>query len=271
MKIYDTFLFGGGPGDLDLLECRLYELDPSPIYRFVIVEADRDNQGHPKPLYYADNRERFAAWNDRIIYVLVRDLPNAKDTSPWDREKAQREATRRGLRLATAEDLILHGDVDEIPTVSAINRARNVRRAVFRMRCAVFAVDWELPYHWDGTVALPFALVNSFWNMRLSRDQHMLTPLPASGWHLTWLGGSLAINRKLQTYCHTEMTPYIERGLQTDQFYGRGVFWGHGQGDVQLLSVDVDETWPKWIYERKCPPIWFRRRGEDYVDESGYG
>jgi Glycosyltransferase family 17 len=267
VKIYDTFLFND---ELDLLRCRLEELDKSPVYRFVIVEANKDNQGHPKPLHFQEHRDEFAPWLDRITPVPVMDMPKldkTKDRWPFASEYHMREATFRGLRTAQGDDLVLHGDVDEIPSLSGIQRARTWGGGIFRMRCAVFAVDWELPWRWDGIVGLPFRHITSFEAMRNHRfDQRasgrFLHYLPASGWHLTWLGGPEAIRAKLMNYCHLEMTDYILRGLETNQFYERGIFWGHGNGDTQLIPVDVDRTWPKYVYERRCPEIWFRPRGD---------
>ena len=54
-KAWDAFLFCN---ELDLLEARLTELD-SAVYRHVLVEAPVTFQGDPKPLWYAENKERF--------------------------------------------------------------------------------------------------------------------------------------------------------------------------------------------------------------------
>jgi len=44
MRIYDTFLFSG---EMDMLECRLYELQDTDVYRHVIIEAGVTFQGRP--------------------------------------------------------------------------------------------------------------------------------------------------------------------------------------------------------------------------------
>ena len=71
-RIVDTFPFAGSPTELLLLECRLTELYDT-VDAFVIVEAEVDHQDHPKPLNYLDNVDRFAAWKDKIVYVLAND------------------------------------------------------------------------------------------------------------------------------------------------------------------------------------------------------
>lgn len=55
--IIDCFTFFN---ELDVLEIRLRELD-GVVDRFVLVEATLTHQGKPKPLLYAENKERFAA------------------------------------------------------------------------------------------------------------------------------------------------------------------------------------------------------------------
>ena len=90
MRVFDTFLFCD---ELDLLEVRLLELHDH-VYRFVLVESPLTFQGNPKPLYYADNKERFATYADKIIHVIA-DLDSLGEGMA--REHAQRNATWQGL------------------------------------------------------------------------------------------------------------------------------------------------------------------------------
>lgn len=260
MKIFDTFIFGGHGVELDLLECRLIELDQSLVYRHVIAEATMDHQGRPKQLVFPHHLDRFSPWHDKIVYVSTGDLPGP---SPWTRIDAQRERLHQGLSLAGPEDIILHSDLDEIMTPEGIREAAGHPEGIrFSQRCAVFAVDWQLPWPWELPVAMRADSVGSFTALRGDRGYKQPLPLTSvgAGWHLSWLGGPSAIKAKMDAYCHNEMDAYITRGLAEGQFYERGIFWGHGGGDTQLLAVDVDDSWPRWIYERKCPSTWFRPR-----------
>src|ERR1700734_2749698 len=119
-RIFDTFLYNG---EADVLECRLTELDDQPVYRFVIIEANVDHRGRPKPQHYLEQKERFAPWADRIIHVTA----DVGDPAPgesvwqqpaWEREHRQREATWQALTDADPEDPVLHGDGDEVPAVA---------------------------------------------------------------------------------------------------------------------------------------------------------
>lgn len=61
--LYDTFLFFN---EFSLLAIRLHELN-TIVDRFVLVEATRTHSNKPKPLFYAENKERYAAFHDKII------------------------------------------------------------------------------------------------------------------------------------------------------------------------------------------------------------
>ena len=122
-RIIDAFPYNN---EADILECRLTELYDA-VDAFVLVEADVDHQDHPKPYHYLENAERFAPWADKIVPVQAKGLPTlTENPDPWAREHAQREFIGVGLGVldATAEDIVLQSDVDEIPTALA---ARNVR------------------------------------------------------------------------------------------------------------------------------------------------
>jgi hypothetical protein len=67
MKIYNTFPFFN---ELDLLEIRLNELYDVVDY-FVIIEGERTHQNEPKPLYYQENKERYAKFQDKIIHLVL--------------------------------------------------------------------------------------------------------------------------------------------------------------------------------------------------------
>jgi len=261
--IVDTFPFNN---ELDILEMRLTELQEA-VDHFVIVEATVDHQDHPKPLWFADHRERFAPWADKITHVIADRLPtHAENNDPWAREHAQREWIGDGLaRLdLSGQDIILQSDVDEIPRAIF---ARNVRPAagmlVFGMRFHCFAIDWQHPELWHGTVAASVAtLVKLPAGKRFAfqRDNRMRAQMPAhmtdAGWHFSWLGGRDASLAKLNSFCHPEIAERTESWLQDETFWREGY---HVDGKKQT-PVEVDGSWPLWIREGHAPQQWFRPR-----------
>lgn len=249
--IYDTFMFND---ELDMLECRLTELQDVPDLQHVLVESLHDHRGRHKLLYFADNRGRFAAWADRVLHVIARALPDSPD--PWVRENAQREYAGAALRDVSSDDVILHGDVDEIPTVEALTWAVGDLQepAVLRMRLCNYAADWLYPEPWNGTIAARPGHVASFSSLRAQRNS--LPHVPGAGSHLSWMGGTEAHQRKLACHCHLEMTQAEHDLIASGRAYWEGM---HHSG-VQMAGVDVDETWPAWVWKRQCPLSWFRPR-----------
>lgn len=260
--IFDVFMMND---ELDILEMRLTELQEIGNLRHVLIEAHIDHQGHAKPLFYAENRERFSAWNDRIIHVIADGLPSAEQNpDPWSREHGQREYARLGLKEAGPGDIVLHGDLDEIPRAWAAMHDPGAGITGTSMRDHAFAVDWLGPEPFRGTVITRRGNIGSFAALRYTRNSVPL--LPDAGWHLNCLGGPEAIRKKLYSFCHLEMKDMLTEGIDGGYFYERGLIWGPPPdlklGTVKLKAVDVDDSWPRYIREGKAPASWYRPRGE---------
>lgn len=255
MRVFDAFMLHD---ELDMLECRLTELERA-VDRFIVVEANVTHQDGPKPSYLGDNWERFAPWHDRIIRVWATGLPTVHDDAdPWAREHAQREWIWEGLKAVDAEpdDIVLQSDVDEIPTAVAARNVRPQGFTAFDMSMCCFAVDWQHPDRWRGTVAAKVRNVGSFGAMRDARN--VAPGLQNAGWHFSWLGGSEANLKKLNSFCHPEVADRIHAGLESgNAFLTRGF---HVDGH-KMIPVEVDKTWPKWIAQGKAPASWYRPRG----------
>jgi hypothetical protein len=260
VKVFDTFLFGD---ELDMLQCRLEELE-GKVHWHVLVESSLDHSGTPKPLYYQRNKERFAQWNDRIIHVVA-DLPSYRETrEPWDREHAQREAIRQGLADADLDDVVLLCDVDEIPSDKALWFEPEEFTAL-NMRIGQFAVDWVWPEESRIAVMARYRHLATvpLWLARNNGPRGQMPLLGGAGWHFTWLGGPKAIARKAEQFCHLELQGMILDGNDAGWWYEQGRTW-HGSDAYpppptgRLQPAEVDETWPAYIYERRCPPEWFR-------------
>ena len=70
-KIIDCFTFFN---ELDLLKFRLAELYDK-VDHFILIESTKTFTGQVKPLYYSLNKDEFEKWNDKIIHVVVTDMP----------------------------------------------------------------------------------------------------------------------------------------------------------------------------------------------------
>jgi hypothetical protein len=120
-KIFDCFIFYN---EIEILKLRLHELYNSIDY-FVICESTVTFRGKPKPLFFREQRHQFGQFMDKIIHIVVEDMPAVSteagstvvgdhDQTVWGREHYQRNAIKRGLDRASLEDIVIISDCDEI-------------------------------------------------------------------------------------------------------------------------------------------------------------
>lgn len=247
-------------GEFDMLRCRLETMDGWDVMH-VLVESPRTHRDVPKPLYWQQRQDEFAQWADRILYIAV-DLPQPY---PWAREHAQRNAAWPAINgRARNEDTVLISDLDEIPSPALLDWAGPDVAAV-RMRTCLFAVDWEVP---QEHLPPQCVIAEAGWLRRQAaggrllaevRDaRHMYPVLEGGGTHLSWIGGPDAQREKLETAtCHTELLGTVEGDL-----IAAGERWRSSEdgGGLPVVAVDVNESWPAYVYERRCPASWFRPR-----------
>jgi hypothetical protein len=201
-----------------LLDYRLRLLDPV-VDHFVVIEATRTHTGEPKPAYFAENASRWAQYSGKIRHVVVHDMP--EDASPWALERYQRSGVKRGLDGVRPTDIVMVGDVDEVPDPAVIQTMKATLRQPARivMRHFIFAANFELPDAWtDGTMA---ARGNQLADPRMAvlmGDPDALWTaenadvIPAAGCHLSFLGGQDAVAAKLRATPHQEFAvPALRR------------------------------------------------------------
>jgi tetratricopeptide (TPR) repeat protein/glycosyltransferase involved in cell wall biosynthesis len=265
-RIFDCFQFYN---ELDLLEARLAELYPV-VDRFVLVEATYTHAGAAKPLYYAGNRARFAAYADKIVHIVVADDPGG---FAWNREAHQRDAILRGLAdECRPSDMILISDADEILRASVVERLRtepDEGATLFAPHLDIFLyfLDLKAPDPWVSVAAAPWELIRRIGanRVRYLAKQGLGRVIPDAGWHFTWMGGADRFRAKLEAFAHREMVAGFDRHRETNQaklerFYATGRFEDGALPGMWtgLRRVPIDERYPACI--REALPR-FRRLG----------
>ena len=207
--IVDCFTFSN---EFDVLELRLRTLD-DVVDRFVLCEAPFTFRGGPKPLYFQANAERFARWRDRITVVTY---PGPPDPDPWVNEHRQRDFLVTGLAGCEPDDLILMGDVDEIPLPANVAARPQpggvVVHCMMLLRGYVNRADGHGEAGFTGTRAMAYGDIPNLFGgrfsvLRISAPPHM--DVVYGGWHFTSLGGVDVLREKMQSYSHTEYdVPY---------------------------------------------------------------
>ena len=272
--IIDCFTFFN---ELDLLEIRLRELD-GVVDRFVLVEATLTHQGKPKPLWYAENKERFAAWHHKLTHVVVDTYPES-DGNAWVYEQHQRNRILDGLTGIAADDHVMISDVDEIPQPDAVRRAAGTKGfRIFRQRmfyyylnCVNATQHGSTGYRWNGTVMIDGSMVRAplqdyremsalllntftpplirqiYYAVKLRWQLVKLGWRPRyiqdGGWHFSYLGGVDRIIRKLEAFAHSE---YNKPEFKDPERIKRAIEQGEdlfGRG-FSYRFVPMDGSWP---------------------------
>jgi hypothetical protein len=206
-RIFDCFIFFN---ELDLLELRLNELHEQVDF-FVLAESPLTFQGHKKPLFYAENRQRFSAFSRQIIHLVVEDMPATQN--PWDREHFQRNALRRGLREASADDIIIIADADEIVSPDTIDILRvTTGFTQINMPMYQYYMNLREQHGWNKVFAYTFGLQDQIPDFNWVRTAQAEAferfagrnrKLFNAGWHFSYLGGPEQIRRKLRAFSRT--------------------------------------------------------------------
>lgn len=264
--IYDCFSFFN---ELSLLEIRLNEL-ASVVDVFVLVEATRTHTGHYKPLYYQMNRPRFKKFHDKIIHVIVQDMPMTEEEiqdaiSPqdrqwldtgyqlgddWVRERFQRNAIMRGLQDCCPDDIIIIEDADEMVRPEII---ANLEKTLCDGSNAVeqtlhtYYINWKCTnMSWQGSKILRRKFVTN------PSEHRFHTPascyIDDGGYHFNFMGGANSIRKKIKAYAHQEFNiddvlDNIEKRLYLKQDALGRLY--------QYEVVPLDNHFPKYILEHQ--------------------
>src|SRR5271165_6733613 len=164
-KIFDCFTFFN---EVELLELRLEETwDAVDLY--VIAESELTFTGQKKPLYYLEHADRFRPYRDKIIHLVINDVPNSNN--PFDREHFQRNAVVRGLTAAKDDDFIMISDVDELIRQDSIRAAQALGGyVVFSIPMYQFYFNLqERPIGWTAAYGFTRKYMNRIPNLSIAR------------------------------------------------------------------------------------------------------
>ena len=175
---------------------------------------------------------------------------------------------------ADDDDIVLICDVDEIPSRSLLETAKAGELpevCAVRMRTTLHAVDWEVPARRSSP---PHA---SSRPPGTSAATAGASPRSGTGGTCTRSSptaagispGSAARKRRGRSWRRRPATPSCWHQREGDLIAdGTRYRTAEDGGGLPVVAVEVDDTWPEWIRERKCPPSWFRPRDRDLSDAA---
>lgn len=254
--IYDCFTLRD---ELDMLELRLKVLD-NYVDKFVISEADKTFTNLPKPFTYHENKERFKQWEDKIIYVPVHlenrgldfkrlDSKYNPSSAPWQFEYKQRNALVYGLNNVTEDDIILIGDIDEIPNLNLLPTSHLPH--IFVQNFYYYYINNKSigprDKQWLGTICCRGDKINTYPPQRLRDERNTFTPIHNGGWHLSYMGGKEAIKTKIKTISHTEYNRpeyFSDENINKCLTEGKDVFDRPG---MNFTLINLEDEYPTHI------------------------
>lgn len=277
-QVWDCFLFND---EIELLSFRLSELE-SVVDRFVVIESAETFTRQRKPLHFSENKELFAQYSRKIEHVVVESFP-ASLTSPWDRERAQRAAARNVLAAAPGDTLVILGDVDEVPrrgVVSGLSRNLEHPRRLILAHCIFFA-NWRIATDWiDGPkVSRANQLDSAEMSRHLGDPEGVWDPrwdvdggLQNAGWHLSYLGGVEAIQKKFREFAHQEYNnerdaaeAHLDRCVRLAvDFRGRWAMDVIAVGDLDPMLARFRAQRPH-LFRDEAGPEWKRHLYQSYA------
>lgn len=213
MLLVDSFMFFN---ELDLLEYRFSILAHVVDY-FVIVESKMTVQGEPKPLYFDLNKERYSKYLDKVVHVIVDELPltyeevDKEGKDVFINEAFQRNCIDRGIEKLnlSPEDLIMISDADEFPNVKLIETLKNI--GLDDLYCLLqdyymFNLNYRISEAWYYYKILPYYTYCTKYNREPQRCREIqnyqkdCNYLTKGGWHFSYFGDTETNWQKITSF-----------------------------------------------------------------------
>lgn len=242
--IYDTFTFFN---ELDLLEIRLNILNDF-VDKFVLVESRQTFSGQEKPLYYQENKQRFAKWNDKIIHIVV---PNIETKNLFERHYLCYEAIENELLKYDSEDICFCSDLDEIWNPQILEQIDDEVHSLAQLNYCYY-LNMRSSEEWVGT------LMSKVKNVFVGYNKHYRTVkpniLPNGGYHFTNQGGVGQIIKKTSAYDHAAELNHDWIREHTQENIDKGLDFLGRPLDYQRKPFKFwieEENWPQYLKDHK--------------------
>ncbi len=271
MKIFDSFRFFN---ELELLDIRfnlLYDL----VDHFVITECPYTIMGKEKPLYYLENKDRFAKFNDKVVHDVMEDIPDdfsdyiekRKYHTPYGNTdlncgkcyidipiRYQRDIYARNYTAYSIEkagvkddDVVITSDADEIINpliVEDLDWFDPSNHYAALQRTFYYKLNLLREENWMGSRICTWNTLKDISVDQLRQSHPQSYKVETGGWHWSYFGGVENYKAKLEACADShhgseDAAEKIEQGLDP---VGRG---------TKYNSVPLDDTFPKYILENQ--------------------
>ena len=242
--------------------------------QFVIVEAPTTFSGLKKPLYFDEQKERFAPFLDKIKYFVIDDYPNDEEIlrladessnvpkngpEHWRREFYQNESIKKALTHLQDNDICFIGDVDEIWNPEIL--IDYTKDDIFKLRQKVYTyyLNNRSNEPWAGTLVTKYKNIkNNCLNHLRTKGKTKYIYIENGGWHFTSIGGIDEVRRKLNdsytkdSYNTNEVQEKLEERFGKKDYVGRNKFkFWIDEKDLPKYILDNKEKYKKLLKNKK--------------------
>ena len=263
--IYDTFCYFN---EDDMLDLRLNYLKDI-VDKFIIIEANITFSGLEKKQNF--KAEKYDYLKDKIIYVYLENMPES--SNPWFYENYQRNYALEVLKneKCNDDDIVIISDLDEIPSISAIeeyranpNGVKALSQNFYNLYLNLFNVS-ESP--WRKAKILTY---KDFFNQDNKSNGYDMCLVegandgisPTSlrlrafdqviqngGWHFSYIGDADFVITKIKSFAHQEFNNefYLDKERIQNCFKECSDILARKHSYVK---VDLDHTFPPYILEK---------------------
>lgn len=261
--------------ELDILKLRMQIMSPY-VDKFVLEESTVTFSGEPKEMVFAKNREMFAEFADKIIYVAVDNSPMSGVTT-HERDKFQKNQLIRGMADCKPDDIVIFGDVDEIPNPDVLTEIiRNFDHTkIYHLAQRMFycflnmeevsgsllSITGEFPdverKKWLGTKVCGFGNLPEegiVFLREVSPEDVRSVRVDNGGWHFGYMGGNgerdvaKRIGVKVKAAAHQEynsaryLNEAVDRLLCGEDIFDR---------NATFVRVPIDESYPQYLRKHR--------------------
>lgn len=217
MKTFDCFTFFN---EIDLLKIRL-ELLQDVVDYHVIVESNLTHSGINKNYNLEDNWDSFIKWKNKLIYIRIEQsieglqFEKVKSYSPengsWVLENQQRNALQNVSDIVGDSDLVLVGDLDEVPDPEAIITLKEYLKPGYPISLSMLFHYYYMncqntgyERYWNGTVGCRGVDFKNNTPQEFRDKRNNYQRFSNGGYHFSFLGGVEKIRTKIKSFAHTE-------------------------------------------------------------------
>lgn len=245
-KVIDCFTFYN---EFKMLEFRLTELYDVVDY-FIIVEATHTHSGNKKELYFMNNKDDYKKFLDKIIVIIVDDMPNTGDA--WQNENHQRRAIDRGIKSLNLneDDIILISDCDEVPDSRTLMIAKqkglNTMYAL-EMDFYYYNLKCRFTHKWYRARMVPYSIYRLYSDPEELRSETSCYSIKYGGWHLSYFGNIQFIKNKIKNFAHQEYNKedFLDENLIQSQIEnGKCLFDDEDEFKIEKIEIENNKYLP---------------------------